>query len=81
MDDLTRLANREVKFMTILTKKDLFEMEEYYYWSGNKQYVPFPSELKERLLEIYGEEPLPHNWSEQDIHEGSRKIIIEYFQS
>ncbi|WP_077325357.1 hypothetical protein [Virgibacillus siamensis] len=67
--------------MTIITKKDLSEMEEYYFWSGNRQYVPFPADLKRKLLKIYGKEPLPRNWTEQDIHEGSRKIIIEYFQN
>ncbi|MFZ3590279.1 hypothetical protein ACOI1C_13710 [Bacillus sp. DJP31] len=37
-------------------------------------------ELKKKLLIIYGEEPSPHTWTEQVIHEGSRKTIIEYFE-
>lgn len=58
MDGCNEANQQGVKFMTILTKKDLLKMEEYYYWSGNKQYVPFPADLKEKLLGIYGEEPL-----------------------
>ncbi|WP_249365734.1 hypothetical protein [Cytobacillus citreus] len=54
-------------------------MEDSYYWGGNRRCVPFPDELKERLLETYGEEPFPFTWSEQDIHEGARKIIRQYF--
>lgn len=25
--------------------------------------------------------PFPHKWTEQDIYQGSRKIIVEYFKS
>ena len=34
-------------------------MEEYYYWSGKKNWVPFPDELNNKILENYGVEPLP----------------------
>jgi hypothetical protein len=67
--------------MAILTRKDLSKIEEYYYWTYNKKWFPFPEELKEQLLEMYGEEPFPNTWSEQDIHEGSRKIILKYFKA
>lgn len=67
--------------MTRLTRKEIQKIEEYYYWVGYKSWVPFPKELKEKLLGIYGEEPLPHNWTEQDIYEGSRKIIFDYFRN
>jgi len=66
--------------MAILTRKDLFKMEEYYYWSGYREWTPFPKELKKKLFEVYGREPFPYTWTEQDIHEGSRKIIIEFFK-
>ncbi|MDQ0220683.1 hypothetical protein J2S21_003833, partial [Peribacillus cavernae] len=32
-----------------------------------------------KLLDVYETEPFPWNWTEQDIYEGSRKIIMEYF--
>lgn len=65
--------------MAILTSNGLSKMEEYFYWTGNKKWIPFPEDLKEKLLKVYGEEPFPYTWSEQDIHEGARKIIKEYF--
>lgn len=56
-------------------------MEENYYWVGFKSRIPFPKELTEELLKAYGEEPVPYNWTEQDIYEGSRKIIFDYFSN
>jgi len=67
--------------MATVTRKDLKKIEEYYYWSGYKSWYPFPKELKMKLLSVYGEEPLPHTWTEQDIWEGSRKIILKYFKA
>lgn len=67
--------------MVILTRKDLLKLEEFYYWGGNRAWTPFPEGLKEKLLEIYGEEPMTHNWTAQDIQEGSRKIIRAYFEA
>lgn len=67
--------------MAILTKKEIRKIEEYYYWTGYKSWAPFPLELKEKLLSVYGKEPLPHYWTEQDIDEGSRKIIFDYFDN
>ncbi|WML37973.1 hypothetical protein RCG19_12010 [Neobacillus sp. OS1-2] len=61
--------------------KKLINMEEYYYWVGYKDWFPFPSDLKEKLLKVYGEEPFQYEWTEQDIHEGARKIIIEFFKA
>ena len=66
--------------MVILTRKDLFKLEEFYYWGGNRSWTPFPEDLKKKLIEMYGEEPFPHTWTEQDIHEGARKIIRAYFK-
>ena len=66
--------------MVILTRKDLFKLEEFYYWEGNRSWTPFPEDLKKKLIEMYGEEPFPHTWTEQDIHEGTRKIIRAYFK-
>lgn len=67
--------------MAILTQKDLIKMEEYYYWSGYKEWIPFPKELKKKLFEVYGKEPLPYAWTEHDIHEGLRKIIMDFFKA
>ena len=67
--------------MSILTKNKLKKMEDYYYWSGKKKWVPFPDELKNKLLEMYGVEPFPYEWSEQDIYQGSRNIIFDYFSN
>ncbi|MED4225613.1 hypothetical protein [Neobacillus cucumis] len=67
--------------MTILAQKDLIKMEEYYYWSGYKEWIPFPKKLRKKLIEVYGNDPLPYTWTEQDIHEGSRKIIMEFFKA
>jgi hypothetical protein len=67
--------------MTILTRKEIKKVEEYYYWVGYQSWVPFPEELKEKLLSIYGEEPLPYSWTKQDIYEGSRKLILDHFRN
>lgn len=66
--------------MTIMTIEGLRAIEEYYYLTGYKEWYPFPLELKKKLMIVYGEEPSPHTWTKQDIQEGSRKIIIEYFE-
>jgi hypothetical protein len=67
--------------MTTLTTKEIQKIENYYYWVGFKSWFPFPKELNEKLLEVYGEEPVPYSWTEQDIYEGSRKIIFDYFSN
>lgn len=61
-----------------MTKKTLQEIEDYYSRGSYKKCSPFPEELKLKLLDIYGVEPAPHSWTEQDIFEGSRKIIQDY---
>lgn len=67
--------------MATLTREKLRKIEEYYYLSDYKQWYPFPKELKRKLLSVYGEEPFPYIWTEQDIWEGSRKMIMEYFDN
>jgi hypothetical protein len=67
--------------MTIMTRKELREIEDYYYLVGYKDWCPFPEELKAKLLDVYGEEPFPYSWTEQDIYEGSRKMITDYFNN
>jgi hypothetical protein len=67
--------------MATLTRKELRKIEEYYYWSGYKGWYPFPKELKAKILDVYGEDPLPYTWTEDDIWEGSRKMIMEYFDN
>ena len=66
--------------LTVITNKDLRELEEYFYCVGFKSWYPFPKELKTQLIDYYGKEPSPHEWSKQDIFEGARKMIIEYFK-
>jgi len=65
--------------MVVMTKRELQKIEDYYYLIGYKKWHPFPEELKSELLSVYGEEPVPYTWTEQDIYEGSRKIIFSYF--
>ncbi len=67
--------------MTTIAKRDIQQIEEYYYGCGYRNWCPFPEELKIKLLDIYGAEPFPHTWTEQDIYEGSRKIILNYFEN
>ncbi|EDL65588.1 hypothetical protein BSG1_00780 [Bacillus sp. SG-1] len=67
--------------MPTLTPTEIQKIEEYYYWVGYKTWIPFPKELNEKLLEVYGEEPVPYSWTEQDIFEGTRKIIFNYFSN
>lgn len=67
--------------MTIMTREDLQKTEDYYDWVGYKGWCPFPEELKAKLLDVYGKEPYPYKWTEQDIYEGSRKMITDYFDS
>jgi len=67
--------------MTTLTAKGIKKIEEYYYCVGYKSWVPFPKELNEKLIKLYGREPVPYSWTEQDIYEGSRKIIFNYFSN
>jgi len=67
--------------MTVMNKKELRELEEYFYCVGYKNWYPFPQDLKTQLMDIYGKEPFPQEWNKQDIFEGSRKMIIEYFKN
>ena len=67
--------------MTTLTPKEIEKMEENYYLAGFKRSIPFPKELIEKFLKVYGEEPVPYSWTKQDIYEGSRKIIFDYFSN
>jgi hypothetical protein len=67
--------------MATMTRKYLEKVEEYYYWVGYKDWYPFPEELKAKLLSVYGEEAFPYTWTEQDIYEGSRKMIFAYFNN
>jgi hypothetical protein len=67
--------------MTTLTRKEIQIIEEYYYFIGYKSWAPFPEELIEKLLDVYGEEPLPYSWTEQDIYEGSRRLIFAFFST
>ena len=65
--------------MVILTKRHIKNLEDKYYWSGCRDWSPFPRELKKLLLEEYGKEPFPYEWSDNDLHVGTRRIIESYF--
>lgn len=56
-----------------LTVKFLNEM--FRIW-GDKIDKP----LEKYLLATYEEEPFPHEWSEQDLYEQIRKLILQYEQ-
>ena len=55
-----------------LTAKIIDQMR--LYWSIDEH-------LKKMLLEQLGSEPFPHTYTEQDIHEQSRKMIMQYNQN
>lgn len=55
----------------IMTQKYIQKLEEYFRFS-------FPKELKDELFNQLGEEPKPYEYSDQDIWEQSRKIVITY---
>ena len=40
--------------------------------------MPIDESLKRCLLDEYGEEPFPYEWSEQDLYEQIRKISYRY---
>ena len=61
--------------MTI-TKRDLDT--KYAHWFRN---VSQPEQAKAEILKCFGEEPEPYEWTEQDIREQSRKILIKWSQN
>ena len=61
--------------MTI-TKKDLDA--KYAHWFRN---VRRPEQAKAEILKYFSEEPKPYEWTEQDIWEQSRKILIKWSQN
>lgn len=67
--------------MATMTRNDLKKIEDYYYKAGYKHWCPFHEELKTNLLAVYRTEPFLQNWTEQDIYEGARGVIMEYFKS
>ena len=46
-----------------------------------RRYRRIDARLERILLEQLGTEPYPHSYTEQDIHEQSRKMIIRYNES
>lgn len=54
----------------ILTKRSLRKWEE-------SMFTLLTAEQQRIILERFGSEPEPHVWSEQDIAEQIRKIILE----
>ena len=43
-----------------------------------RRYWRIDARLERMLLKQLGKEPYPHSYTEQDIHEQSRKMIIRY---
>jgi hypothetical protein len=58
----------------VVDKKCMKELKEYYRHSGEK----FTRELEQLIHDRLGTEPLPHEYSEQDLREQSRKIVMHY---
>ena len=58
----------------IVDKKNMKELRAYYRYSGEK----FTEELEQFIYDRLGTEPIPHEYSEQDLHEQSRKIVMHY---
>ena len=54
-----------------LTKKDLRKWEE-------STFTLFTAEQRELILDRFGTEPEPYEWTEQDIAEQIRKICLEH---
>ncbi len=46
-----------------------------------RRYQRIDARLERMLLEQLGTEPYPHSYTEQDIHEQSRKMIMRYNES
>lgn len=67
--------------MPLLTQEDINQIEDYYYWTGYREWYPFPETLRTILMTNYGPDNPVQDWTEQDIYEGSRKIIIEFFSN
>ena len=61
--------------MTI-TKKDLDTKYEHWFWKMSQ-----PEQAKAEILKLFGEEPEPYEWTEQDIWEQSRKILRKWSHS
>lgn len=55
----------------VIIKKYIQKLEEYYRFS-------FPKELEDELISWLGEEPTPYEYSDQDLWEQSRKIVLLY---
>jgi hypothetical protein len=43
-----------------------------------RRYSSIDEHLEKMLLERLGSEPYPHTYTEQDLHEQSRKMIMQY---
>lgn len=43
-----------------------------------RYHMNIPEELEDFLLEEYGEEPFPYEYTEQDLHEQIRKMEMNY---
>jgi hypothetical protein len=56
----------------ILTRKMIDQM---------RLYSRIDETLEQMLLDQFGSEPCPHAYSEQDIYEQSRKMIMRYTES
>ena len=58
----------------VVDKQYLRELRSCYRYDGTK----FTEELEQILLDRLGIEPSPHEYSEQDLHEQARKIVMQY---
>ncbi|MEA4859561.1 MAG: hypothetical protein VB127_03690 [Sphaerochaeta sp.] len=58
----------------VVDKQYLRELRSCYRYDGTK----FTEELEQIILDRLGIEPSPHEYSEQDLHEQARKIVMQY---
>lgn len=56
----------------VITNNYIQKLEQYYLFS-------FPKELKDELISRLGEKPIPYEYSDQDLWEQSRKIVLSYY--
>jgi len=54
--------------MPLLTQKAINQIEDYYYWTGHKQWYAFPETLRTLLMDNYGPENPTQDWMEQNIY-------------
>ena len=58
----------------VVDSKYMGELRKRYRYGGTR----FTEELEKLIYDRLGTEPIPHEYSEQDLYEQSRKIVMHY---